>query len=122
MRTILLAAALLALTAPLTAALVPVPSVAPAADVAGVVPVQMTLFGFVPPVAAALPGASVQWCNTTPFGIAPHTATAVLPAGAYNTGFVFPGGCSTQAMPAGPAVILYRCLLHPWMVGTVIVA
>jgi len=75
----------------------------------------LTSTAFAPDAVDVTAGATVTWTNTD--GVA-HTSTS--DAGVWDSGIVQPGGQFSVSFPTA-GTYRYHCLIHPGMVGTVVV-
>ena len=75
----------------------------------------LTNTAFAPDAADVSAGATVTWTNTD--GVA-HTSTS--DTGVWDSGIVQPGGQFSVSFPTA-GTYRYHCLLHPGMIGTVVV-
>lgn len=75
------------------------------------------LTGFNPPIVVVPAASRVTWLNTD--GVA-HTVTSYL-GGPPNSGFPPPGN-SYSATFGQVGATPYRCMIHPWMNGVVLVS
>lgn len=104
----------MALVTPLAAAALPSAEPEPAL-VGG--PVTMNVVtGYSPPVVVIRQGSSVTWKNTDTLA---HTVTSYL-GGPPDSGLMPPGLAFTATF-GQPGASAYRCVLHPWMNGVVLV-
>ena len=100
----------------------PAPSPAPGPVAAAGAPVTipvnaaaLTNTAFAPDAVDVTAGATVTWTNSD--GVA-HTSTS--DAGVWDSGVVPPGGQFSVAFPTA-GTYHYHCLIHPGMIGTVVV-
>jgi len=75
----------------------------------------LTNTAFAPDAADVSAGATVTWTNTD--GVA-HTSTS--DTGVWDSGIVQPGGQFSVSFPTA-GTYRYHCLIHPGMIGTVVV-
>jgi plastocyanin len=95
----------------------PAPAPETAAVAVGIVePPEVAAWGYDPVEVVVPVGATVTWTN---LGIVPHTATAE--DGSFDSGILEQGGTFSRVFDA-PGEYPYRCTLHPWMVGKVVVS
>jgi len=75
----------------------------------------LTSTAFAPDAVDVSAGATVTWTNTD--GVA-HTSTSDV--GVWDSGIVQPGGQFSVSFPTA-GTYRYHCLIHPGMIGTVVV-
>ena len=89
------------------------------ADAAGVQEdVSIRDFEFVPDTIIVSTGTTVQWTNSGSFN---HTVTNTDPSMLFDSGPIAPGGHFDRLF-ATPGIYNYQCMIHPSMIGKVIVA
>ena len=95
-------------------------TLAPALASAAAAPPVVLMAGlqYLSPAAAVTRGDSITFTNVEPVGGIPHTVTG----GPLNSPLLFPGQSFTFTFtqPTG-TVIQYKCVLHPNMIGVVVV-
>jgi plastocyanin len=97
----------------------PAPAAAAAADVPAALPpvtVQIARFAFSPGTVTAALGQVIRWTNNDSVR---HTVTA--DDGSWKSSDVEPGG-TFEVIPAHAGTYTYHCTIHPFMIGTVVVA